>query len=245
MKNSENFIPHDWGKNIDNNFTDSNKSISDSFPNDIFSESESKNKPTDINDMFGVILGRVEQDVQKNEVSQPDPELQQSRIVEDMSGESEEAAYTQGYMDGVSKQRDDTEKELLKASSTVKDIKNLILDAKVELDAEIDAALKSFLTQAAKSVLGDIIDDNTASIINQKLAEFISENGFVDYKISLTLSKSDYTVFKNMENIDVSFSESNTLGKGQARLVASGKNGIFHAEFDAHNAIQKQLDDLI
>lgn len=248
MNNNENFTPHNWGQNINNNLSNGNEAELDNFPLEMFEPKEVGAKSTDINDMFGEILGRVEHDAQMPELSNSASEMKMditADVNEPDESEDIEAAYTQGFMDGVNKQRNDTDKEMLKAAKTAKDIEKLVAGMKVELDAEFDAALKHFLIEAAKSVLGGMIDDNTAEIIKQKLSEFVIENGFIDYKITLNLNPLDYSVFEKMNDIDISISKSNTLAKGQARLVATGKNGTFHAEFDAHSVIERQVEELI
>ncbi|WP_210498408.1 FliH/SctL family protein [Vibrio crassostreae] len=241
MSKENTFIPHVWGENIEKKENDSN--ITDLFNQ--LSENSSEEVAAGIEDnLFDEILNRVEHDA----VEEPDLVMGTSLDEEDNHVEAgeggDEQSYTQGFMDGVSKQREDTEEELMNATQMVVDIAESVGAAKVELDKTMESAIKNYVTNVAKNVLGDIFNENMHSIISQRLESFVSENNLFDYEITVDVNEIDHKMFEVINESNISFGSSNGLKRGQAHLVAKKEQQRFEAEFDLYDSLEKQVEAL-
>lgn len=167
--------------------------------------------------------------------------------------EIEQAAYARGFMDGEQKQKDAQAEGLRNAELRVIGIIDEIQEKKINLSAELESAILSFLRSVAHSIFDDLIEESSYKLIENKAVAFIQEHALQDYRVTLEVSGVDYEMLSAMDDsplnkFGVEVKESGFLKAGKAVVTAEPKGGSSTAslkgELDVKNLVDESIEGL-
>lgn len=188
-------------------------------------------------DVFAELLSKVDSQALEDIESDESTSDEDIKIEED---EGDQDNYAQGYIDGVNKQKEETEEVFLQAKKIISEIKQSISENELSVDQRIEKALKNNLIKIVKSIWANIPDEYVHESINNAVENFKKENEIPRAKIILETNPEVVVLFQKA-NSDIEVHANPLLKRGEARLVTTTDETKFEAEIDIEENLTAQI----
>lgn len=188
-------------------------------------------------DVFAELLSKVDSQALEDIESEEVTSTEDISINED---EDDNDSYAQGFIDGVNKQKEETEVVLLEAKKIISQIKQSISENELSVDQRIEKALKNNLIKLIKSIWNGIPNDYIYEAVNDAVENFKKDNEIPRAKIILETNPEIVELF-NKADSDIEVHGNPLLKRGEARLVTTTDETKFEAEIDIEESISSQI----